>query len=656
MNAAGRAWREGALDRAASRCREALELQPDHAGGHDLAGVIAHRQGDPETACFHLERAVRIRPDRAEYRQNLALALLAAGNHAAALDQLGSVLESEPGNQPAQELRAEALADAGDIERAIEAWRKILDNHPDHATAETRLVDLIWRLDPARFNAATDGLIRRLLDSNRIETSLLAVPLARRIMARHRIIGASRDLPLDRLAADDLLLAGLERLYFTDPEFERVLTTMRRRLFLACREQGRVPRAWQPLIGALAVHNLRCEYVHLATDEERTGLEATIHRLEGHLADPESRPADAAGLLMLVALYQPPQALKGAGRLAETAERDWPAPLQRLIRLAFVESAREDRLAESIPVLATISDETSRTVRAMYEENPYPRWERIGPVVPGSLEERLRLQLPGRELPALVADKTVDVLIAGCGTGRHAIRAAMEYRNARVLAMDISRRSLAYAARRADELGVTNVEFLQADLFDLPQLDRRFHVVETIGTLETLEDPEAGWRVLVGMLQPSGLMYVGSYSETARQPVVQARERIRALGLTGTPDEMRQFRKRILDGELGEDGRMLIHCGDFYTLSGCRDLLFHVREKRFRIRELAGLMERHHLDFLGFHPLRPQVRAAYAERYPDDPMANDLDNWMTFEEQEPDTFCRLMNLSMLFYWVQKRNQ
>lgn len=648
LSRAGEACRAGRLDEAARLSGELRRTAPDHPAVVGLTGLVSHLRGDLDGALKELECALAMDPSDTGHRQNLALALLDAGRPEAAAGHLDAVLRAEPDNAQALELRAEALEAAGQPEQALAAWRDLTRRHPDHPGADSRIAAVLGRMNAGSPAVARE--LERLLDSPRVEPNLLAVSLAHAIAARHGMGPAVPDPPLDDLAADELLQRGLRTLYFTEPVFDAFLTRLRRRLLEECRALGRIPRRWQPLIGALAAHNLRNEYVHPVSDAEEEAVAGLADRLERRLADGAE---DSIGLLLLVALYRSPASLEGAGRLAAMEESDWPEPARGLMRLAFGEPSRETELAAGIPALGDIDTGTSATVRAMYEQNPYPRWDRLGPVAPGTLGERLRRLMPGIEPPAFVRGKTVEVLIAGAGTGRHALRAAAEYTNARVLAMDLSRRSLAYAARKAEELGVDNIEFLQADLFDLPRLERRFHVVETIGTLETLDDPAAGWAVLAGLLEPGGFLYAGSYSEVARRPVIRARERIEELGLEGTPGDMRAFRERILRGEMGEDGRMLARCGDLYTLSGCRDFLFHVRETRFTIRELAGLMERHGLEFLGFHPIKPALRAAYLERYPDDPMARELSNWMAFEEAEPEVFCRLMNLSMLYYWMRK---
>jgi 2-polyprenyl-3-methyl-5-hydroxy-6-metoxy-1,4-benzoquinol methylase len=99
----------------------------------------------------------------------------------------------------------------------------------------------------------------------------------------------------------------------------------------------------------------------------------------------------------------------------------------------------------------------------------------------------------------------------------------MRFPTARILAVDLSLTSLAYATRRSRELGFDRVEYAQADILELGALDRRFDVVESIGVLHHLGDPIRGWRVLTDLLKPGGMMFIGLYSELARKAVVAAR-------------------------------------------------------------------------------------------------------------------------------------
>ena len=105
--------------------------------------------------------------------------------------------------------------------------------------------------------------------------------------------------------------------------------------------------------------------------------------------------------------------------------------------------------------------------------------------------------------------KAPQILVAGSGTGQHALGTASRFKNSQVTAIDLSPRSLAYAKRKMEELGVTNIHYLQADVLDLGMLDKQFDIIESAGVLHHMADPIAGWKVLTNCLKPGGLIKVG---------------------------------------------------------------------------------------------------------------------------------------------------
>ncbi len=88
------------------------------------------------------------------------------------------------------------------------------------------------------------------------------------------------------------------------------------------------------------------------------------------------------------------------------------------------------------------------------------------------------------------------------------------------------------------ELGV-EIEYAQADILELGSLDRRFDLIESIGVLHHLADPFAGWRVLLSLLRPGGVMKLGFYSAVARRDLPD-------LGATAmTADAVRAARQTL---------------------------------------------------------------------------------------------------------------
>ncbi len=84
---------------------------------------------------------------------------------------------------------------------------------------------------------------------------------------------------------------------------------------------------------------------------------------------------------------------------------------------------------------------------------------------------------------------------------------------------------------------------------------------------------------------------------------------------------------------------------DFFTVSRCRDLLFHVEEHLTGIPEIKSFLAANRLAFLGFED---PAESSYADLFPDDKAKIDLDCWHRFETAHPATFARMYQ-----FWLQK---
>ena len=229
-------------------------------------------------------------------------------------------------------------------------------------------------------------------------------------------------------------------------------------------------------------------------------------------------------------------------------------------------------------------------------------------------------------------------LVLGCGSGYEPIELALREPGFRVIAVDLSLASLAYATRMAGRQGVENVHFLHGDLLDLPEVDGSFDLVSATGVLHHMRDPLAGWKAAASRLAEGGLMRVGLYSATARRSIARAREIIRRRGIATTAEGLRAFRLSLLRGELGPEFAELTRSPDLYSESGLRDLLFHVEEHHFDLEGVASALSRLGLRFVGFEHQQPGTAYAYARMFPDDPSQTSLANWSAFEAAHPETF------------------
>lgn len=124
------------------------------------------------------------------------------------------------------------------------------------------------------------------------------------------------------------------------------------------------------------------------------------------------------------------------------------------------------------------------------------------------------------------------VLEAGCGTGAQTVLIAPESPGACFICIDRSATSLAVAAGKADEAGIGNAGFLEADLFHLPFSPGTFDHVFLCFVLEHVKDPGKALMCAQRALRHGGTLTViegdhGSASFYPESPY--ARRAIRCL-------------------------------------------------------------------------------------------------------------------------------
>jgi len=612
---------------AARSLRRAVEINPDFSQAHRALGLLLSRLDQLDAAEASHRRALTIEPDCVGILYELAVILLARGKSAEALQLIARALEREP----TWPIKVAFVSTA--------ARTRFMMDEPQIRAALTTAITEPWGTP-----------------------TQLCRPALSLVMLDHRIAGCVRRanefwparLPkaslfgadgLAALAADSLLHAALESAPVSTLEFERFLSCARHAL-LESASRSQPPDA--PDIAALRFYvalSRQCfinEYVFGCSDAETLAAAACRAKLIGLL---DANAVIPPLLLLAVAAYFPLYALPTASRLLDANE---PPPVAAVLRQQIREPLEEQALRPGIGCLTPIAAGVSEDVRGQYEQNPYPRWVKL-PIPEQALDFNGELQrtLPFARFTPMPDDSAPEVLIAGCGTGSHSIFTAQRFRGIRVLAIDLSLSSISYARRKTREMGLTNIEYAQADILRLGDIARTFDSIESVGVLHHLADPFAGWRTLLSRLRPGGFMFLGLYSELARQDVIQARELIAARGYASTPDDVRRFRQDLAVGKPGDELRKLSQHPDFYSTSGCRDLLFHVQEHRLRLGQIESFLADNGLQFIGFE-LDRSVLHQYRLRFVDDPSCTDLRNWARFEVNHPETFT-----GMYQFWIQK---
>ncbi|MBT9613607.1 MAG: methyltransferase domain-containing protein [Burkholderiales bacterium] len=668
---------KGLLLAQAGRYREAIDAfkhalgdAPDPATVFVNMGVVYGLMGQPILALEALDQAVRRNPQAPTTHIQRSVVLGMLGQHEEALNAAKQALKLNRYDLEGNIRYSEALVGLERYDEALAAYGACLAIIPDHFPTQQRVVEICRKATFDSPSAAHYELLRRAFTWRHVNVQDMASFAASVFKARDGFLNQ-----LETVLSDDSqnlethleALRGLateHRLYFEgvlaqnlleDARLELATTGFRARLmrFLWVNRKAfdaDIPASIELTLFGLSRQCFNNEYLWSSTEAEEQLLLPLLGEVEAMWNEfPGGVISPALALsIWMVSLYRPLHAVLREKSEDMISAVIASAYLKQILKIEYTEYWEEQRIKAGIKSLTPIAAGVSTEVRQQYEENPYPRWQSLPPVESVSPAVSLGRLFADANIPSYL-DQPMQILIAGCGTGRHSIQTARKFQASHITAIDLSLTSLAYAARKTAELRIENVDYFQADIMALGQLEKRFHIIESIGVLHHLENPLAGWRALASLLVPDGLMHIALYSQIARAKLTFARDYIKQAGLGNDAASIRAFRQQVLCAPEGSALAEVALLGrDFYSLSNCRDLLFHVQEHQFTLLQLASSLDELGLDFLVMEA-DPWTLEAYSRFNLADPRGTDLAGWHRFELEKPLTFA-----GMFQFWCKKR--
>ncbi|MBB55087.1 MAG: hypothetical protein CMF67_12015 [Magnetovibrio sp.] len=441
---------------------------------------------------------------------------------------------------------------------------------------------------------------------------------------------------LRRVAENQLFMELITLCSIPDKGCEDFLTFARRFITLNLEKLLDEPSVLS-LSSAIALQCYVNDFMFVDMPEERTIVSKLEETILTSLAGGATPPSI---FLSCLASYKP------IIKYPSMRSIKFPLELECLKRRQLLEPLEQITLRETMPSHGKIVRMVSQKVQAQYEQNPYPKWVKLHLSKPMLLDEIAVVE------GLKIFDKSIlkvvkpEVLIAGCGTGQHSITTANSFLNSRVLAIDLSLNSLAYAKMKTRKLGINNIDYLHADILNLDKLNRQFDIIESIGVLHHMADPLEGWQILRRMLRPSGMMRIGLYSARARKSVTAVRNRFKGNYSQLGDDELRSLRAKARNSS-DNHWRTVLESGDAYSLSEFRDLALHVQEHQFTISQIEDLLSDLNLKFCGFVLTDYTMRQKFKKHFPEKNTEFDLKKWDVFEKNNEYTFA-----GMYQFWCQ----
>ena len=449
---------------------------------------------------------------------------------------------------------------------------------------------------------------------------------------------------------DELLLLLLRNTLVADIKIEAILKTFRLNFLnlIAVEKDRSIFYHYNDFLLALAHQCFHNEYIFCCSSDELN----TVNRIIDDLNQKNKKDLiSAIPEIAIIGSYIPLHEACFSEFLLE--KNNFPKDFERLIKLQLLDVYYERKCISRINAYTELNNAVSIKIKQQYEKNPYPRWLSVD--IPSnkisfidyfaSIFPRVRIN----NLMSVLGNKdNLDVLIAGCGTGKQCIQFSTLIKNVDIKAIDLSFSSLGYTQRKIDEYEINNIELLNADILEYGDCKKVYDVIECSGVLHHLEEPEKGLGVLKTLLNKSGVMKIAVYSKTGRHFLESAREEIDKRGYKYNNGGLKKIRQSIISNQ--SCGYATIRSiNDFYSESQLRDLLFNENEHLFDIPRIVEMLDKNKLTFIGFEFSNPGILKKYQSEYPEDHNCDDLDNWFLFEKENPAIF-----LEMYKFWVQHK--
>lgn len=235
-----------------------------------------------------------------------------------------------------------------------------------------------------------------------------------------------------------------------------------------------------------------------------------------------------------------------------------------------------------------ISMDTTVKVTDFYSDAPFPNYQ--------GLESKLHLRDIVENNPFLNDLKNTiglnkSLIEVGSGTSQLSIAMAIGTNNL-VVAMDPTIESLQLGQKFAEKIKVSNVLFLNADIFDNPIEDNFFDCVWCSGVLHHTKDSRKGFEIISKWVKPNGLIIIGVYNSIGRLRTNFRQVIYNLLGRSRFARKLVSLIDPYLRKNLSEDKEV----------AWFRDQYEHPVERKHTLDEVINWFDQNGVDFMGSIP------------------------------------------------------
>ena len=159
-----------------------------------------------------------------------------------------------------------------------------------------------------------------------------------------------------------------------------------------------------------------------------------------------------------------------------------------------------------------VNDTKTKKVTDFYKSTPFPNYK--DDETKQSIVDKGNKNLLAQQFKKFIGQNK-NVLEVGCGTGQLSIYFAIGTNN-EIIAFDPTLESLNLAKNFSKKNGISNIKFVNADIFDDVLSKNYFDYVWCNGVLHHTKDPYKAFKITVQSLKKDGYILVGLYNKIGR--------------------------------------------------------------------------------------------------------------------------------------------
>ena len=592
----------------------------------------------------YFERILSLDPSNKEALNSLGVIYRILNNHNLSIQYFKMALAQDRNYSDALKNLTDVYDDNGEKIKALRIHLRLLEIDPENENNLIRITTLLKNTQLTRFNVYLDKYLTILFEKKiKVDVANITSLLISLIKLNPKFIQyfqllSKKDSNLDLSDLNKyfeklkLLSVVMPFIEIRDFDLEFCLYTSRK-IILMNLKKIKLSKFLENFLCSLSLTCFKNEYIYKVTKVEEDELLKIGKKIEKSLFKKE-KLFDLE--ILILSTYK---------RLVEYS---WYNQLDKfkyntIYKAQVLNYIEEEKIKLTIKEQGPIEDKTSLEMQNQYELYPYPRWtEKNFEKLDVTLSDYCHSLNLSIQQNKSIQRKDLKILVAGCGTGLQSIDISLRFPKSEILAIDLSKSSLAYAIRKTKELNINNINYLCMDILNINSLNESFDYISCGGVLHHMKNPILGWKSLLECLNKNGLLEVALYSKLARRDILRVKKRYSIKNNMLNLTDLRNIRYKIINENISRTNTL--YSEDFFSLSGFKDLFANENEVQYEIQDIEKILNNLKLSFCGFQLTDHQIRIIKHEQS----KYLSLNQWKLIEKKHPHFFS-----TMYHFWCQK---